>query len=107
MLETGIFDSEPIEAVFAGHMHPEHPAGHVGIAPNVSNAAADNLIIHLKGKGGHGAGRSEHESVPPVFVRWVVVCVGTTSGASATVEPPPQEPGPGLGGRRYVRENFA
>jgi amidohydrolase len=64
MLETGIFDSEPIEAVFAGHMHPEHPAGHIGIAPNVSNAAADNLIIHLKGKGGHGA--HPHQCKDPI-----------------------------------------
>ncbi len=64
MLETGIFDSEPIEAVFAGHMHPEHPAGHIGIAPKISNAAADNLIIHLKGKGGHGA--HPHQCKDPI-----------------------------------------
>ena len=55
MLETGIFNSEPIEAVFAGHMYPEIAAGHISIAPEISNAAADNLIISLKGKGGHGA----------------------------------------------------
>jgi amidohydrolase len=55
MLETGIFDSEPVQAAFAGHMYPELPAGHIGMAPEISNAAADNLIIRLKGKGGHGA----------------------------------------------------
>ncbi len=55
MLESGIFDSEPVEAAFAGHMYPEFPVGHIVIAPEISNAAADTLIIRLKGKGGHGA----------------------------------------------------
>jgi len=55
MLESGIFDSEPVEAAFAGHMYPEFPAGDIGVATEVSNAAADTLIIRLKGKGGHGA----------------------------------------------------
>ncbi len=55
MLNTGIFDNEPISASFAGHMHPELPRGHIRLAPDVSNAAADSLIIRLKGKGGHGA----------------------------------------------------
>ena len=55
MLDTGIFDNEPIRAAFAGHMHPELPAGHIRLAPEVSNAAADSFFIRLKGKGGHGA----------------------------------------------------
>jgi len=55
MLQSGIFDAEPIKAVFAGHMYPELPMGHVRLAPEISNAAADSLFIRLKGKGGHGA----------------------------------------------------
>jgi amidohydrolase len=55
MLNTGIFDNEPISAAFAGHMHPELPRGHIRLAPEISNAAADSLFIRLKGKGGHGA----------------------------------------------------
>lgn len=55
MLESGIFNSEPVKAAFAGHMYPELPVEHIGIAPEISNAAADNIIIRLKGKGGHGA----------------------------------------------------
>lgn len=66
MLDTGIFDKEPIEAVFAGHMHPEHPTGHVGIAAEISNAAADPLFIRLKGKGGHGA--HPHQCKDPIVV---------------------------------------
>jgi amidohydrolase len=55
MLNTGIFDNEPISAAFAGHMYPELPRGHIRLAPEISNAAADSLFIRLKGKGGHGA----------------------------------------------------
>jgi amidohydrolase len=55
MLNTGIFDNEPISAAFAGHMYPELPVGHIRLAPEVSNAAADSFFIRLKGKGGHGA----------------------------------------------------
>jgi amidohydrolase len=55
MLQSGVFDAEPIKAVFAGHMHPELPMGHIRLAPEISNAAADSLFIRLKGKGGHGA----------------------------------------------------
>ena len=66
MLESGILDTEPIEAVFAGHMHPEHPTGHIGIAAEISNAAADTLFIKLKGKGGHGA--HPHQCKDPIVV---------------------------------------
>ena len=55
MLNTGIFDNEPICAAFAGHMYPELPRGHIRLAPEISNAAADSFSIQLKGKGGHGA----------------------------------------------------
>jgi amidohydrolase len=66
MLETGIFDLEPIDAVFAGHLHPERPAGDVGIAAEISNAAADTVLIRLKGKGGHGA--HPHQCKDPIVV---------------------------------------
>ena len=66
MLDTGIFDLEPIEAVFAGHLHPERPVGDIGIADEISNAAADTISIRLKGKGGHGA--HPHQCKDPIVV---------------------------------------
>lgn len=64
MLQTGVFDAEPVDAIFAGHVHPELPIGHIGIASNVSNAASDTLTIRLTGKGGHGA--QPHRCVDPI-----------------------------------------
>jgi amidohydrolase len=55
MLETGLLDNEPISAIFAGHLHPESPAGVVSMAHGASNAASDSVHIRLTGKGGHGA----------------------------------------------------
>jgi amidohydrolase len=66
MLDTGIFDSEPIEAVFAGHLHPERPMGDIGIADEISNASTDTISIRLKGKGGHGA--HPHQCRDPIVV---------------------------------------
>jgi amidohydrolase len=64
MLETGILDQEKIKGVFAGHMHPELPVGHIGISPEVSNAASDIFSLRIKGKGGHGA--HPHLCVDPI-----------------------------------------
>jgi amidohydrolase len=64
MLNTGIFDSLPVEAVFAGHLYPELAAGDIGIAPKISNAATDTFTIRLQGKGGHGA--HPHQCKDPI-----------------------------------------
>ena len=64
MLESGAFDADRVEAVFAGHMYPEFPAGHVEIAPEVVNAAVSRIVIRLKGKGGHGA--HPHQTQDPI-----------------------------------------
>ncbi|QTA88402.1 M20 metallopeptidase family protein [Desulfonema magnum] len=55
MLDSGVFDKEPVQAIFAGHVFPDLPVGDVGIVPGMAHAAVDTVTIHLKGKGGHGA----------------------------------------------------
>jgi amidohydrolase len=64
MIESGFMDLQPIEAIFAGHLHPELPTGHIGIAAGVSNASSDAIDIRLRGKGGHGA--QPHLCIDPV-----------------------------------------
>ena len=55
MIETGILESEKVRAVFAPHMHPEFPAGQIGMALDVTNAASDGITIRVSGQGGHAA----------------------------------------------------
>jgi len=64
MLETGRFDSEPVAAIFAGHMNPELPLGQIELIYGTAHAAADTLRIRLTGKGGHGA--SPHLCIDPI-----------------------------------------
>lgn len=76
MLDTGFFDAEPVEAVFAAHVYPDLPVGHAGIAPEISNAATDTFRIRLKGKGGHGA--YPHQCKDPVVAgAWLLTQLQT------------------------------
>ncbi len=64
MLETGLFDAEPVAAIFAGHMNPELPVGQMELIYGTAHAATNTLAIRIKGKGGHGA--SPHLCVDPI-----------------------------------------
>jgi amidohydrolase len=64
MLNSGRFDSEPVKAIFAGHMNPELPLGQVEFIYGTAHAAADTLRIRIKGKGGHGG--EPHLCVDPI-----------------------------------------
>jgi amidohydrolase len=64
MLATGLFDSEPVGAIFAGHMNPELPVGKLELIDGIAHAATDTLRIQIKGKGGHGA--TPHLCIDPI-----------------------------------------
>jgi len=64
MLDTGLFDTEPVTAIFAGHMNPELPVGQIELIFGTAHAATDTLEIRIKGKGGHGA--SPHLCIDPI-----------------------------------------
>jgi amidohydrolase len=64
MLGTGLFDNEPVKAIFAGHMNPELPAGQIELTYGTSHAATNSIEIRIKGKGGHGA--APHLCVDPI-----------------------------------------
>lgn len=64
MLDTGLFDTEPVTAIFAGHMNPELPVGQVELIFGTAHAATNTLKFRIKGKGGHGA--SPHLCVDPI-----------------------------------------
>ncbi len=64
MLETGLFDGEPVQAVFAGHMNPELPVGQIEVIYGTAHAATNTLEIRITGKGGHGA--APHLCIDPI-----------------------------------------
>jgi amidohydrolase len=55
MLDDGLFDRFPCDAIYALHNWPGLPPGVIGVNPGPMMAAADHFEIHIQGRGGHGA----------------------------------------------------
>lgn len=55
MVEGGLFDRFPCDAVFAMHNHPGKPAGQFMSRNGEFMAAGDRVFITIKGVGGHAA----------------------------------------------------
>jgi amidohydrolase len=64
MVEDGLFDRFPAEAVFGLHNWPGLPAGHFAVRPGPVMAAYDVFEVTLRGRGAHGA--MPHLAVDPV-----------------------------------------
>ena len=71
MLDDGLFDTFPCDAVYAMHNWPGLPAGTVGINPGPMMAAADRFEITICGVGGHGA--HPYQTIDPVLVAGHVI----------------------------------
>jgi hippurate hydrolase len=55
MIEAGLFERFPSDAVFAMHNMPGIPAGHLAFCEGPAMASCDDVTITLTGIGGHGA----------------------------------------------------
>ncbi len=54
MLEDGLFERFPCDAVYGLHNKPTIPAGQFAIRPGPALAAADRFSVTFRGSGGHG-----------------------------------------------------
>lgn len=66
MLDEGLFEQFPCDAVFAMHNMPGFPAGKLGFLPGPFMASSDTVIVEVQGRGGHGA--VPHKAIDPVVV---------------------------------------
>ncbi len=64
MIEQGLFDRFPCDAVFAMHNLPGVAAGHFVFREGAAMASSDDVTITLSGTGGHGA--LPHQTADPV-----------------------------------------
>lgn len=55
MLQDGLFDRFPVDALYALHSWPDLPAGTVGLNTTAMMAGADRFDILIEGESGHGA----------------------------------------------------
>lgn len=71
MVEDGLFDLFPVEAVYGMHNQPGLPLGKFGVRVGSSMASADMFEITLTGKGSHAA--HPHQGLDPIVTGSEVV----------------------------------
>ncbi|QBR02313.1 MULTISPECIES: M20 aminoacylase family protein [Paraburkholderia] len=78
MLEDGLFERFPCDAIFALHNMPGIPVGKFGFVAGPFMASSDTVTIRVIGRGGHGA-------VPHAAVDPVVVCASLVMALQSVV----------------------
>jgi hippurate hydrolase len=71
MIEDGLFDKYPCEAVFAMHNMPGLPQGRLSLREGPAMASSDYATVTLTGVGGHGA--MPHRTFDPVVAASSIV----------------------------------
>lgn len=66
MIEDGLFQQYPMEAVFGMHNWPGAEVGTFGVTPGPMMASSNEFFVTVKGKGSHAA--QPHKSVDPIMV---------------------------------------
>ena len=71
MMEDGLFDRYPCDAIFAMHNMPGLPQGHLMFREGPAMASSDYASITLTGVGGHGA--MPHQATDPIVAAASIV----------------------------------
>ena len=84
MMEDGLFERFPVEAVYGIHNMPSLPTGQIALRRGPIMACEDNFEIGVLGKGGHAA--MPHLSIDPILVASEIV-VALQSIVSRSLNP--------------------
>ena len=71
MMEDGLFDRFPCDAIFAMHNLPGFRPGQLLLREGATMASSENILVHIEGAGGHGA--MPHMSADPVVAGAAIV----------------------------------
>ncbi len=71
MMDDGLFERYPCDAVFAMHNMPGTPQGHFVLREGAAMASSDYATVTLTGLGGHGA--MPHRAVDPIVAAASIV----------------------------------
>ena len=71
MIEDGLFERFPCDAIFAAHNMPGVPAGQLVFIEGPAMASSDDVTITLTGVGGHGA--MPHRAQDPIVAAAAIV----------------------------------
>jgi hippurate hydrolase len=84
MIDDGLFERFPVDAIYAMHNWPSLPPGTVGLNAGPMMAAADRFEISILGRGGHGA--HPDMAIDPVLVAGHII-TAVQSLVSRNVDP--------------------
>jgi hippurate hydrolase len=84
MVEEGLFDRFPCDAVYGMHNSPEMPLGEARVVAGPVLAAADRITITVHGKGGHAS--RPQQCIDPVLIGAQIV-VAAQSIVSRSMDP--------------------
>ncbi|WP_316861370.1 M20 aminoacylase family protein [uncultured Cohaesibacter sp.] len=84
MIEDGLLERFPFDAIYGLHTHPGAPVGQILLREGPSLAAADMIDITVRGKGGHAA--RPHQAIDPVAAACHIV-IGLQMIISRNVDP--------------------
>lgn len=87
MVEQGLFDQFPCDAVFGMHNYPGHPTGSLLFRQGAMLAAGDRAFVTLTGQGGHAA-RAHETRDPVVAAASVVMALQTIVSRNVSVLEP-------------------
>lgn len=71
MIRDGVLNDPTPAAVVGQHVMPSLPAGKIGIRKGKFMASMDEIILHIHGRGGHGA--QPHLNIDPVAIASQVI----------------------------------
>ena len=84
MIEQGLFERFPCDAVFAMHNMPGYPQGQLLFRDGPAMASSDDVTVVLTGVGGHGA--MPHRAADPI-VAGASIVLGLQTIVSRNVDP--------------------
>jgi hippurate hydrolase len=82
MIDDGLFDKYPCDAVYAMHNAPGFAQGHLGFRTGATLASSDYATVTLTGVGGHGA-MPHHTADPIVAAATIVLALQTIVSRNA------------------------
>ncbi|WP_322075635.1 M20 aminoacylase family protein [Burkholderia cenocepacia] len=84
MMDDGLFERFPVDAIFGAHNMPGMPAGSFSTRPGGIMASEDNFVIHIKARGTHAA--RPHMGVDPIVIASQIV-LGLQTIISRNLDP--------------------
>jgi amidohydrolase len=76
MVEEGLFDLFPADAVYGAHNDTNLPVGEMYVVTGPNSAASDRFVLHIDGRGGHAA--RPHVTIDPITIGAQIVLAWQT-----------------------------